>query len=119
MNVTEIRFNPVNAYDIINFKPKESDKKAVDKAPPQNDVNAINSWQKDILLGGLNKLENNLHLDDINPLDRSHNQPIETHQEALDVLSFVKTQLFKDQASGAQANIKPQDVMDLFTGKDN
>ena len=42
------------------------------------------------------------------------NQPIETYEEALIELSFLKTPMFIAQASDAQANLVAESVMELF-----
>lgn len=76
----------------------------------QNNVN----WQKEILLDALNMIENNIHLDNSNPLDRIENQPIESYEEALMELNWLKTPFYKAQAYNAQANIEAADVMYLF-----
>ena len=60
-------------------------------------------------------IENNIQLDNSKPLDRLENQPIETYDEALIELNWMKTPFFKAQAFGAQANIEAIDVLSLFT----
>lgn len=116
MNITEIRHNtPMIPLEAFSQKAPEVSKKQglaiEDKimitTPTQN-------WQKDILLSALDKLENSIVLNDIHPLDRRQNQPIETFEEALIELSFLKTATFKEQAYGAQANILPEDVVGIF-----
>ena len=75
--------------------------------PPKN-------WQRNILLDALGKLEDNLQMDNSNPLNYSKNAPIETYREALKELKYIKTQKFLDEASNAQANINIEDVLSLF-----
>ncbi|MBI5326362.1 MAG: hypothetical protein HZB41_13995 [Ignavibacteriae bacterium] len=92
---------------------KDSSKPNADK-PNQNQN--LSRWQKDILLTALEKLENIIQMDDIHPLSRQNAAPIETYQEAIKELEFVKSPKFSSEAYGAQANLNPQDVMFLFTG---
>lgn len=72
------------------------------------------NWQKNILIDALEKLEDNIQVDNSHPLDYSKNAPIETYKEAIKELKFIKTQKFLDEASNAQANININDVLSLF-----
>ncbi len=116
MNIREIRPATVNNFDIPKFKPEESVK--ADVATLQLDkieINQPQNWQQDILLSGLDMLENKIQLSNSSsPLDRIENKPIETFAEALNELNFIKTDLFKSQASFAQANLAPEILIDLM-----
>lgn len=114
MKITEINSQNYTSYQPLELKKtdvstnslKNADKLEINK----NNVN----WQKDILLDALSMIENNIQLDNINPLDRMENQPIESYEEALMELNWVKTPFFKAQAMNAQANIEARDVLYLF-----
>lgn len=114
MKITEINSQNYSVYqppvlkksDISPNFPKSSDKLEIN----QNNVN----WQKEILLDALSMIENNIQLDNSNPLDRIENQPIESYEEALMELNWMKTPFYKAQAFNAQANIEAKDVLYLF-----
>ncbi len=114
MKITEI-----NQQNYQAFQPKELKKSDVSVNSPKNldkleiNQNSVN-WQKDILLDALSMIENNIQLDNINPLDRFENQPIESFDEALVELNWVRTPFYKAQAFNAQANLEARDIMYLF-----
>lgn len=122
MNVTKISNGITNVPNLNNYQPKELAKadsgKVILKTKIDEmdsvDIKQKNIWQKDILLSALDKLENNIHLENNHPLDFERNQPIETFEEALIELSFVRTPLFKAEALNAQANISPSSIWELF-----
>jgi hypothetical protein len=97
----------ISKEDAISINKKISDKLTL--------ANKNENWYNRTIEIALDKLENSIHLDNSNPLDRPENQPIESYEEALIVLSFTSTPFFKNQAAGAQANIDPRDVLTLFT----
>lgn len=120
MKITEIR----NSVPIV-YEPKEIKAEEITRAKEYFivDSNSINiekeNWNKQILLDALEKLENNLQTDDSHPLGRNENKPIETFEEALAELKFLKSsEKFKEFAAAAQANIEAKDVLSLFTGKE-
>lgn len=79
-----------------------------------NDNLSQSIWAKKVLLDTLDRLENNIQLDDSHPLDRGGAQPIETFEEALQELKLTKSKSFIDFLGPAQANIEPQSVLSLF-----
>jgi len=114
MKVTDI-----NSKNYTVYEPKElkkSDLKQLNKNNQDKlEINqAPTNWQKEILLDALTMIENNIQLDNNKPLDKLENQPIETFDEALIELNWLKTPFFKAQALGAQANIEAKDVLYLF-----
>ena len=119
MNVKEISKNPVTLYEPTSIRLAELDRKPSPSAIDSYTSPTITTaWQKDILLNALDKLENMIHLDNSHPLDQPFNRPIESFEEALIELSYLKSNFSKDQALSAQANINPKDVVDLF-GEDS
>ena len=74
--------------------------------------------QENILMKTVEMLENNKHLDDSHPLDKDDALPIESFSEAAIELNLLKTRFLKDEATKAQANILPQDVISLFLSED-
>lgn len=112
-NITKVEKTLSSIDDLSIEQVKDSAKSSIDKE--KNNPN-FTSWQKDILLSAINKLENNIQMDDIHPLSRRDSAPIETYEQALIELNFVKSPKFVQEAYGAQANLNPQDIMYLFTG---
>ncbi len=115
MNITEVKATITEQIANNSFKPstikKQKDAEAVDlKEKPSE----INSWQQDILLNAISYLENNKQVDNTHPLDQFAALPIETFEEALKELSQIHSDKFKKDALGAQANLKPEDILYLF-----
>ncbi len=115
MNISKIKQQQAMPYAPQVISRKELNAAKEKQSSDTYDAAAPASWQKDILLNALDRLENNIQTDDSHPLDRAGNMPIESFDEALIELSFIKTPMFRAQASGAQANINPEDVAQLFT----
>ncbi|MDC1068262.1 hypothetical protein OAQ99_03780 [Candidatus Kapabacteria bacterium] len=84
-----------------------SNKESLNDAPPSK-------WQQDILLGAIDSLEDNIKVDNNNPLFAENAAPIETYQEALSELKMLVTNDFDKYASDAQANLTPGDILYLF-----
>lgn len=114
MNITKIGNIDVSPYNPTTLKKSENSKK-IDNSSNQNtkDVNKT-EWQKDILLSALDNLENKIQTANNHPLDKVSNAPIETNEEAMIELSFLNTDIYKEQAFEAQANINAEDVYSLF-----
>lgn len=112
-NVTNTEKTLNNSVDLSLDQVKDIAKTSINK--DKNEAN-FTSWQKDILLSAIDKLENSIQMDDIHPLSRSDSAPIETYDEALIELGYIKSPKFVQEAYGAQANLNPQDIMYLFTG---
>lgn len=116
MQIREITNPQANAMEYSTLKPKEitsKTEKSIDANP--TDSASVTAWQKDILMQALDKLENNMHVDNSLPLNKQASGPIESFDEALIELSFTKTPFFRREASAAQANIKAEDILSLFT----
>lgn len=122
MKITDIRNNSPQDANLQAFKPEELNKinfskiEKTDKLNISNQGNEVASaqWQKDILLSAIANLENNLQIEDNHPLGRLSNAPIETFEEALAELAYLKSPKFKETALQAQANIKAKDILYLF-----
>lgn len=116
MKVTSISTGSVSAYDTMGLINSDT----IQKTPKKDSIStdsytASTSWQKDILLSALDSLENNIqNTDSSHPLSKQSSAPIESYQEALIELSFVKSPFFRVDASQAQANLTPEDVVGLF-----
>ena len=118
MKVSEVQIQPQN---VINYSPNnklETTEKtdSIETASVKKNNNPV-AWQKDILMQALDKLENNIQLDNSHPLDKVQSAPIESFEEALIELSFIKSPFFLENASQAQANLKPESVVNLFTSE--
>ena len=121
MQVTNIKQETAAAANLAAFKKQEikkSEQAKENSAAEGNDpVAPFNSWQKDILLDAIFKLENNKQVDNSHPLSKADNRPIETFDEAIIELAGVKGKEFAGDASKAQANIVPKQILDLFMEK--
>lgn len=115
MKITEIRPSNLQNIEAKVFKPELTEKPQVSVAKDKIELSQPNSnWQKDILLSALDMLESKISIDNDYPLDKIENRPIETFEEALIELQFIKTNRFKEEASSAQANISAEDILSLF-----
>lgn len=115
MQVTQISQGVGSQYDIELFKLLENVK--TEKPNQLENIEKKNpsiSWQKEILLDALDMLENSIQMDNSHPLSRKSSAPIESFEEALIELSFIKSTAFHKDAALAQANIKAEDVISLF-----
>lgn len=121
MQVTNIKQETAAAANLAAFKKQETkrsnDAKNTDATTSSEPIPPFNSWQKDILLDAILKLENNKQVDNSHPLSKADNRPIETFDEAIIELAGVKSDKFASSASKAQANIAPKQVLDLFMEK--
>lgn len=122
MKITDIRSSNTQDAKLPLFKPDELSKQKIEKniksdkleLDTSNKDIASDSWQKDILLNALESLENSHHVEDNHPLGKISNAPIETYEEALIELSFIRSPKFKETAYNSQANLNPEDVLYLF-----
>ena len=116
MNVTEIRHTPLSSYEPMAFRNAE----VVAKTEVASTNDAIQTpsanWKNDILLDVISSLENNIQTDNTHPLSRADYMPIEDFAEALAELNFFDSELFREQASGAQANVSASVFSDLIEG---
>ena len=119
MQVTDIK-NTLQTQTEVGFlrKPEVTKKEVIKETANTEDSAPVapwSPWQKEILLQVIDKLENNKHMDNNHPLSRDVNAPIDSFEEAVIELSFMKSPFFKSQALSAQANIEAKDVVQLFT----
>lgn len=93
------------------------------KASSMDDLKQITekptSWQKDILLTALDKLESGLAAKESDTLSLNSAPPLENFQEALKELKSLVDNNFKEYASQAQSNLTPQDILYLFEDEYN
>ena len=126
MNITEIRNTQVSNLDYQKYVPntlEQTNTKGVSQNKQtnivdKNDVKMPANWKQDILLQGLEVLENKIQVDNnstIYVLDRPENAPIESFEEALQELKLLNTEAFAKQILDAQANITHKAVFDLLT----
>lgn len=113
MNVTNI------SQSNSNYDPFLLDALAIGKAPKPDELNSVDSvkpkgWEKQILLDALDKLENNISVDESGPLNYADAAPIETFTEAKNELKKLIEDNFSQYASQAQANLTPADILYLF-----
>lgn len=127
MKITDIRNNSTQDANLHAYKPEELKNINFNKIDKSDKLNistqanetASSQWQRDILLTAIEKMENNLQIDDNHPLGKVSNAPIETFEEALIELSFLKSDKYQNTASLAQANIKAEDIFYLFKEENN
>lgn len=116
MNISEINGKVAELSTGIAFKSSSIKKYSdLEESNTKDKSSEMNSWQKDILLDAISMLENNKQVDNSHPLDNISALPIETFEEALIELSYIHSSRFKEEALGAQANLKPEDILYLFT----
>ena len=113
MNVTKItqggaQFDPFLLDALAITKPDAaSNAGAAEAAKPKG-------WEKQILMDALDKLENNIKVEDNSPLNYASAAPIETFAEAKAELKKLVNVNFSDYAAQAQANLTPADILYLF-----
>lgn len=116
MKVTDVV--PKVSNQILNKELKPSSgkaKEALKESESKKDSFDKVQWQNEILLSALDMLENSKQIDNSHPLTRADYRPIETFDEAMTELNQTRNGTFAREASGAQANLKSDDVMSLFT----
>ncbi len=120
MQVTEIRNSGGAAYDpfLVDMLGLGSNK-ATKKVATETSNKPVDksAWQKDILLNALNKLENNVQVDDKSPLNYNTSAPLGTYDDAIKELRSLVDNNFERFASQAQANLTPKDILHLFEGE--
>lgn len=122
MNVTKVNSGMLKGMNIKAYVPEEIKPEAAKNANKPQKADKMNtenqnfstSWQRDVLLDALERLENTVQLDNNHPLDSIRNQPIETFDEALIELRFLNNPVFVAEASGAQANLLAESIIELF-----
>ena len=118
MKVTGIQSSQSTNVDFAVYKNGENEPKPkVATTAKKETTESTAAWQKDILMQALDRLENSVQMDDSLPLNKVSAAPIESFEEAMIELSFVKSPFFKKDAAAAQANVDPQDVASLFSEK--
>lgn len=112
-NSTNVQYDSFLVDSLISNKNKEVKKsKNVDSSNQSN--SEITKWQQNVLLSAIDDLENNIQVDNNNPLFSSDNAPIESYKEALAELRKIVESNNKEYMQQAQANITPQDILYLF-----
>lgn len=116
MQITNINNSGKLQYDPFLLEALEigSETKAKKSENSNNTESVPSGWQKDILLSALDKLEDNIQVDNSSPLNYSASAPIETYSEALAELRGLVENDFEKYASAAQANLTPADILYLF-----
>jgi hypothetical protein len=118
MNITKI----TNNQDLFSDKePKsiENKKKELigDHNRKKDSLSASDSIGKNILLATVEKLENSIHLDDNHPLDKINAAPLDTLEDVIVELNYLKQSFSADIFINAQANLKAENVMSLFVAE--
>ncbi|MGA2296486.1 MAG: hypothetical protein ABSG15_02955 [FCB group bacterium] len=115
MEVKGITDSSISSFRIENLKTNEAVKETLNENTDAQNSDTSNSTLKNNLLSDtINKLENNIHMNDIHPLDNKSSLPINSFKEAINELNFIKTDKFKTEALFVHANINPGEILDLF-----
>ncbi|HPI21368.1 MAG TPA: hypothetical protein PKY56_13465, partial [Candidatus Kapabacteria bacterium] len=85
MEIREIWSNPVAQFDVTANKLMETQEtkaskevKDIKNTSTAEDSQSLTAWQKDILLQAMNKLENNVQVNNNHPLGNANYEPIES-----------------------------------------
>jgi hypothetical protein len=111
MNIAKISTNQSESYIPREIK-VDSTKQTMLKTEQSNGLK-MNKWQQDILINAMDKLINNIQLDNSHPLGKAENQPLENYKEAMDVLSEMNSESLRNFGSKAQANISAETFLQL------
>ena len=114
MEVTHIKHSPVSGYDAEAVKTFEALQGISSNYQQEKVEPSPQSWKKKILLDALDVLENKMQVDNSHPLSSEDYAPIESFEEAIIELSFLRDDNFRKEASSAQANLNPASVLDIF-----
>ena len=98
---------------LLNKTLKNSEPLTINTVEEDNIV-PTNSIINNYLTEALDFLDNNIQVNDNNPLDKSNSSPINSYNEALNEITFINSDKFKSEASNVQANIKADDILSLF-----
>lgn len=112
MNISNISTNQVESFIPREIKVENNKQNVVET--PVNDVIKLNPWQKDILTNAIDKLLNNIQLDNSHPLKMAENKPLESYQEALNILEEINSESLRNFGSQAQANVSAYTFMQLM-----
>jgi hypothetical protein len=114
MEVTQIKHSPISGFDADAIRTFEALQGVSRKQDSEKVEPTPQSWKKKILLDALDVLENKMQVDNNHPLSSEDYAPIESFEEALIELSFLRDTSFKRDASAAQANVNPSAILELF-----
>ncbi|NLO19412.1 MAG: hypothetical protein GX121_05980 [Ignavibacteria bacterium] len=122
MEIREIWNSPLTQLDLAGNKPSKTQTEQTQKEIKDTKTistaespESLSAWQKDILLDVVNKLENNTQVNNNHPLGKANYEPIESLEEALIELAYIKSPFFKQHALETQANLTAEQVLPLFT----
>jgi len=112
--------NSTNAHydsflvDALNINKNKEVKKNSFVETNSTTANDKAKWQQNVLLSAIENLENNIQVDNTNPLFSLENAPIESFKEAIAELRKVVNTNNKEYMKQAQANLTPSDILYLF-----
>jgi len=112
MNISKISTNQAESYIPRELK-VESTRQNTAKSDTDN-KQKLNNWQEQILLNAIDKLANNIQVDNSHPLGRPENSPLESYDEAMQLLSEINSESLRNFGSKAQANVSPESFMRLL-----
>lgn len=103
MNISKIGLSQAESY--IPREIKNDSVKNLTEKNVQVREQKLSAWQQEILISALDKLVNNIQVDNSHPLGRLENKPIVTHIEALASLEKINPDYLLQNGSEAQANV--------------
>ncbi|MGB9851785.1 MAG: hypothetical protein ACPLPX_02850 [Candidatus Kapaibacteriota bacterium] len=115
MEVKSIKntLNPTENVELKGMKKIETQNPGMKNQT--KDILELTDWQQSVVEIALKYLENKSQMENNHPLSQSRFKQIQTLEEALKELEETRTDKFKEEALNAQANIRPEDIVTLFT----
>lgn len=113
MEIRSIK-NLVNRVESIEYNQGKRSEAIGTKEKKAKDTLDLNDWQKSVVEIAINYLENKNQVDNNHPLSQGRFKQIQSLEEALKELDEIRKEKFKEEGLKAQANIKPEDVLQLF-----
>ncbi|MGC8747422.1 MAG: hypothetical protein ACP5RR_00890 [Candidatus Kapaibacteriota bacterium] len=115
MEVKSIKntLNPTENVELKEMKKIETQNPGMKNQT--KDILELTDWQQSVVEIALKYLENKSQMENNHPLSQSRFKQIQTLEEALKELEETRTDKFKEEALNAQANIRPEDIVTLFT----
>lgn len=115
MEVKSIKnsFNQLESIELKQSKRAEQVQPAAKK--DSKDIIELTDWQRSVVEIALKYLENKNQVDNNHPLSQGRFKQIQTLEEALKELEETRKPKFKEEGLLAQANLRPEDILNLFT----
>lgn len=113
MEIRSIK-NLVNKVEDFEAIKLNKDKSTSSSESFKGDILHLNEWQKNIVDIALKYLNNKNQVENNHPLSQGRFKQIQTLEEALEELEFLKNEKLKQEGLQTQANIQPESIISLF-----